>query len=165
MPPVAPASRRILFVCLGNIIRSPLAENLFRREAEKSGLNGKYEADSAGTGGWHEGESPDPRMRRTAARHGLIYDGAARQFRLSDFDKFDVIVAMDTENRRDLRSQARGREQSRKIHLLREFDPASGPNDSVPDPYYEGDEGFEKTYAIVEAGVRGLLQALKDERV
>ncbi|MBF8256588.1 MAG: protein tyrosine phosphatase [Anaerolineales bacterium] len=149
---------------MGNIIRSPLAENLFRHLAEAASLNGKYEVDSAGTGGWHEGESPDPRMRRTAARHGLVYDGEARQIRLSDFDKFDLIVAMDTENRRELRSRTRVPEQAHKIRLLREFDPASGPNDSVPDPYYGGDEGFETTYGIVEAGVQGLLQALEGGR-
>lgn len=156
--------RRILFVCLGNIIRSPLAEHLFRREAERAGLNGKYEAASAGTGPWHEGESPDPRMRRTAARHGLVYDGAARQIRLSDFDKYDLIVAMDTENRRELRARARGVERARKVRLLRDFDPDSGPDASVPDPYYEGDEGFEETYTIVEAGVQGLLQELEAGR-
>jgi protein-tyrosine phosphatase len=155
--------KRILFVCLGNIIRSPLAEHLFRREAEQAGLNGKYEVASAGTGGWHEGESPDPRMRRTAARHGLIYDGAARQIRLNDFDTYDLIVAMDTENRRELRARARGAERSRKIRLLRDYDPASGRNSSVPDPYYDGDDGFEATYQIVAAGVRGLLQALEAE--
>lgn len=149
---------------MGNIIRSPLAENLFRHLAEEAGLNGKYEVDSAGTGGWHEGESPDPRMRRTAARHGLVYDGEARQIRLTDFDKFDLLVAMDTENQRELQSRTRRPEQARRIRLLREFDPASGPDDSVPDPYYGGDEGFETTYRIVEAGVQGLLQALEGGR-
>jgi protein-tyrosine phosphatase len=146
---------------MGNIIRSPLAEHLFRRLAEQSGLNGKYEVDSAGTGGGHEGESPDARMRRTAARHGLVYDGEARQVRLSDFDTFDLIVAMDTENRRELRLRARRPERAGKIHLLREFDSASSPQDSVPDPYYGGDEAFEATYRIVEAGVQGLLHALE----
>jgi len=149
---------------MGNIIRSPLAENLFRHLAEEAGLNGKYEVDSAGTGAWHKGESPDARMRRTAARHGLVYDGEARQIRLSDFDTFDLIVAMDTENQRELQSRTRRAEQARKIRLLREFDPASGPNDSVPDPYYGGDEGFETTFRIVEAGVQGLLQALEGGR-
>ena len=146
---------------MGNIIRSPLAQNLFRRLANEAGLNGKYEVDSAGTGGWHEGESPDARMRRTAARHGLVYDGEARQVRLSDFDTFDLILAMDIENRRELRARVRRPEQLRKIRLLRDFDPHAGPDASVPDPYYDGDEGFETTYQIVEAGVRGLLEALE----
>ncbi|HMK08904.1 MAG TPA: low molecular weight protein-tyrosine-phosphatase [Anaerolineales bacterium] len=157
-------TRRILFVCMGNIIRSPLAENLFRKQAEAAGLDGKYQVDSAGTGGWHAGESPDARMRRTAARHGLVYDGSARQVRLSDFDKFDLIVAMDSDNRTELQARARKPEHQRKIHLLRDFDRAAGRNASVPDPYFGGDEGFEETYQIVEAGVRGLLQALEEGR-
>lgn len=157
--------RRVLFVCLGNIIRSPLAENLFRHLAKEAGLNGKYEADSAGTGDWHAGEAPDPRMRRAAARHGLPYTGKARQVRLSDFDRFDVILAMDTENRRDLRARTRKPEQARKIRLLRDFDPAAGRNASVPDPYYGGDDAFEETYRIVEAAVRGLIDALESGKV
>jgi protein-tyrosine phosphatase len=152
---------RILFVCLGNIIRSPLAENLFRHLAAQEGMNGRYEVDSAGTGGWHAGESPDARMRRTASRHGLVYDGSARQIRLSDFDRYDLIVAMDTDNRNELAERARTPEQRRKIRLLRDFDPASGPNASVPDPYYGGDEAFEATYRVVEAGVAGLLKSLQ----
>jgi protein-tyrosine phosphatase len=152
---------RILFVCLGNIIRSPLAENLFRRLVQEAGLDGKYELDSAGTGGWHAGESPDARMRRTASRHGLIYDGSARQVRLSDLKTFDLIVAMDEDNRRELRSMAMKPEQRRKIRLLRDYDSTAGPNASVPDPYYGGDEDFEETYRVVEAGVRGLLRTLE----
>ncbi len=104
-------------------------------------------------------------MRRTAARHGLNYDGAARQVRLSDLDRFDLILAMDTDNRQELLDRARTPEQRAKIRLLRDFDPASPRNASVPDPYYDGDEGFEKTYRVVEAGVRGLLQALESGRV
>jgi protein-tyrosine phosphatase len=162
--PVVIEPRRILFVCLGNIIRSPLAESLFLHLAKEAGLNGKYEADSAGTGAWHAGEAPDARMRRTAAAHGLKYSGEARQVRLSDFDRFDLILAMDTENRRDLKAQTRKPEQARKIRLLRDFDPAAGRNASVPDPYYGGDDAFEETYAIVEAAVRGLLDALESGR-
>lgn len=159
--PAVPGPRKILFVCMGNIIRSPLAENLFSHLAAQAGLDGKYEVDSAGTGGWHAGEAPDARMRRTAASHGLKYTGEARQVRLSDFETFDLIVAMDTDNRAELQERARGPEQLRKIRLLRDFDPASGRNASVPDPYYGGDDAFEETYAIVEAGVRGLIQSLE----
>ena len=149
---------------MGNIIRSPLAENLFRHLADQAGLDGKFEVDSAGTGGWHAGESPDARMRRTAARHGLIYDGSARQVRLSDFDRFDLIVAMDSDNRRELAVVARSPEHRKKIHLLRDFDPASTPNASVPDPYYGGDEDFEETYRVIESGVAGLLKSLQARR-
>jgi len=149
---------------MGNIIRSPLAENLFRHLADQAGLDGKFEVDSAGTGGWHAGESPDARMRRTAARHGLIYDGSARQVRLSDFDRFDLIVAMDSDNRRELAVVARSPEHRKKIRLLRDFDPASTPNASVPDPYYGGDEDFEETYRVIESGVAGLLKSLQARR-
>jgi protein-tyrosine phosphatase len=149
---------------MGNIIRSPLAENLFRHLAEEAGLDGKYEVDSAGTGGWHAGESPDARMRRTAAGHGLIYDGSARQVRLSDFDRFDLILAMDTDNLRELRSLAQNPEQRRKVRLLRDYDPAAGREASVPDPYYGGDQDFEETYRAVESGVAGLLQSLEARR-
>jgi protein-tyrosine phosphatase len=146
---------------MGNIIRSPLAENLFRELAAQGTANGSYEVDSAGTGGWHAGESPDARMRRTAAGHGLVYDGSARQVRLSDFDRFDLIVAMDTDNRKELLALARTPERRRKIRLLRDYDPAAGRNASVPDPYYGGPDEFEQTYRIVESGVNGLFQALE----
>jgi protein-tyrosine phosphatase len=162
--PAVSEPRRLLFVCLGNIIRSPLAEHLFRHLAGQAGLDHKYQVDSAGTGAWHVGESPDARMRRTAARHGLPYDGSARQVRLSDFDRFDLILAMDDDNRQELQARARKPEQRAKIRLLRDFDPASPRGASVPDPYYDGDEGFEETYRVVEAGVRGLLQALESGR-
>jgi protein-tyrosine phosphatase len=146
---------------MGNIIRSPLAENLFRQLVQEAGLEGKYDLDSAGTGGWHAGESPDARMRRTASRHGLAYDGSARQVRLGDLETFDLIVAMDEDNRQELRSMVMKPEQRRKIRLLRDYDPTAGPNASVPDPYYGGDEDFEETYRVIEAGVRGLLRTLE----
>jgi protein-tyrosine phosphatase len=155
------ATTRILFVCLGNIIRSPLAENLFRHLSREAGLDGKYHVESAGTGGWHAGEEPDARMRRTARRHGLTYTGAARQVRLRDLDTFDWLIAMDTDNRRELQAMARTPAQRRKIRLLSDFDPTAGPQASVPDPYYGGDDDFEETYRVVEAGVRGLLRKLE----
>lgn len=151
---------RLLFVCLGNIIRSPLAENLFRFEASEAGLEGKYSVDSAGTAAWHTGEPPDPRMRMTAESHGVKYSGTARQVRALDFEKFDWIIAMDGSNKRDLMDLAASEEQKRKIRLLREFDPGKDDTD-VPDPYYGGAEGFEHTYGIVERSVHGLLETLE----
>ena len=151
---------RLLFVCLGNIIRSPLAENLFQFQAEQAGVDGKYSVDSAGTAAWHVGESPDPRMRKTAESHGVDNSGTARQVRESDFDEFDWILAMDGSNRRDLLNIAGSPEKHGKIRLLREFDPEQSDPD-VPDPYYGGPEGFETTYRIVERSVRGLLEALE----
>jgi protein-tyrosine phosphatase len=155
--------KRVLFVCLGNIIRSPLAENLFLHLASQAGLADKYTVDSAGTGSWHVGEPPDPRMRSTAAEHGVPVNGSARQFRVSDFDRFDLIVAMDLQNRADLTAMARHDGDRAKIRLLREFDPQGGPQAAVPDPYYGGRAGFENTYQIVERSVRGLLEHLEQD--
>lgn len=156
---------RICFVCLGNIVRSPLAENLFLHIAEQESDGQRYDVDSAGTGAWHVGESPDPRMRRVAARHGLRYDGKARQFQKRDFDRFDMILAMDTHNRSDLMNMANNPEHRNKIRLLREFDPLGGGGVSVPDPYYGGIDGFEEVYQVIERSCRGLLNELKDGRL
>jgi protein-tyrosine phosphatase len=120
-----------------------------------------YEAASAACGSWHVGESPDARMRRVAARHGLIYDGRARQFKASDFDRYDLVIAMDKDNRDHLLNLARSQEDRQKIHLLREFDPAGGPKSSVPDPYYGGIDGFEEVYQVIERSVDGLLDRLE----
>lgn len=156
--------KKILFVCLGNIVRSPLAENLFRHLAAKAGVGEQFELDSAGIGNWHVGEHPDPRMRQVAAGHGLVYDGSARQVTPRDLDRFDLILAMDTENRQDLLTMARTPEHRRRIRLMRDFDPTSGANASVPDPYYGGMEGFENVYAIIERSARGLLDNLLSEK-
>lgn len=155
---------RICFVCLGNIVRSPLAENMFIRLAEEAGVAHKYEVDSAGTSGYHIGEPPDPRMRRVAAGYGLHYDGSARKFNRQDFDRFDLIIAMSPSNREDLFRLGRDLDHQNKIHLLREFDPHGGPDAPVPDPYYGGIQGFEEVYTIVERSCQGLLRELeKDE--
>lgn len=156
-----PLKKQICFVCLGNIVRSPLAESLFLHLAEQAGVAHKYEADSAGTGPWHVGESPDPRMRRVAARHGLSYKGRARQFQRQDLESFDLILAMDQDNYGELLQMAVSDDQRQKIHLLREFDPQGGPRAVVPDPYYGGIDGFEETYQVIERSCFGLLQALE----
>jgi len=150
---------------LGNIVRSPLAENLFLHQAEQQEVAHKYQAGSAGTSSWHIGESPDMRMRRVAARHGLSYSGRARQFQESDLDRFDLILAMDRNNYTELLRQARSDQQRKKIRLLREFDPLGGLRAEVPDPYYGGLEGFEETYQVVERSCRGLLDALEAGKV
>lgn len=152
---------RICFVCLGNIVRSPLAENLFRYLVEQIGKEHKYIIDSAGTSAWHVGEPPDPRMRRIAARQGLVCEGRARQFQRADFDNFDLIIAMDAENQETLQRLAPDEEACAKIRLLREFDSQGRPGAPVPDPYYGGISGFEEVYEIVERSLRGLLKALE----
>jgi len=134
---------------------------MFKHLAQKAGVADRYEVDSAGTGSWHVGESPDQRMLRVASKHGLNYDGRARQFHKSDFEKFDLIIAMDTENRANLQRWSRSAQDTAKIHLMREFDPQAGLDPSVPDPYYGGIDGFEKVYEIVERSCQGLLDKLE----
>ena len=153
--------KKICFVCLGNIVRSPLAENVFRKLADEAGVSHKYKVDSAGTSGWHVGEQPDLRMRRVAADHGLKYAGQARQFEVDDFGEFDLIVAMDVENRDHLLGISPHPKDRAKVRLLREFDPMGGTHHSVPDPYYGGMDGFEEVYQIVEISCQGLLKALE----
>ncbi len=152
---------KICFVCLGNIVRSPLAEHLFKSLAEEIGADGRYQVASAGTGAWHIGEEPDRRMRRVAARHGLKYTGRARHFSPEDFETYDWIIAMDTSNRSNLLTLADTPEKAAKVKLMREFDPLGGSNAVVPDPYYGGMEGFEAVFQIVERSCRGLIAALE----
>jgi len=159
------AITRICFVCLGNIVRSPLAENLFLHLAEQAELDHKFDADSAGTSAWHVGEQPDRRMRRVAADHGFKYAGRARQFKQGDFDEFDLIIAMDSDNRSNLSKLARSEDERDKIHLMREFDPQSNPTAPVPDPYYGGIDGFEDVFQIVRRSCQGLLDALESGAV
>ena len=152
---------KILFVCLGNIIRSPLAEHIFAQLAEQAGLADKYLVDSAGTSNYHIGESPDSRMRQVAAGKGLIYDGAARQFSAEDYQKFDLIIPQDSSNLRDMKRLARGAEEEAKLYTMRSFDPQGSPGEAVPDPYYGGIDGFEVTFEIVRRSCQGLLEALE----
>jgi protein-tyrosine phosphatase len=154
---------RILFVCLGNICRSPTAEGVMRRLVADEELEDRIEIDSAGTGGWHVGAPPDERATEAAGRRGITLEGAARRFDPQDFDRYDLIVAMDGENQRDLMRLAPDEDARAKVRLLREFDPRSrdaGDLD-VPDPYYGGDDGFEEVLDLVDAAARGLLDEIK----
>lgn len=155
---------RVLFVCLGNIVRSPLAEGLFREQASQRGLADHFEVDSAGTSSYHIGERPDSRMRRTAAERGLEYDGRSRQVRESDLEEFDLIIAMDRQNLRNLQGLARRSGAKEKIRLMREFDPQADGDLDVPDPYYGGQSGFESTYEIVERSIDALLDSLAQDQ-
>lgn len=152
---------RICFVCLGNIVRSPLAENMFRHLADEAGVSEKYQVDSAGTSAFHIGERPDQRMRKVAAQQGFRYDGRARQFEESDFKNFDLIIAMDASNRSNLLRMASTQQERDKIHLMRAFDPQGNPDDPVPDPYYGGIDGFKHVFQIVKRSCLGLLDDLE----
>ena len=159
---------RILFVCLGNICRSPTAEGVFRHLVREEGLDGKVQIDSAGTGGWHVGAPPDERAAEAARRRSIVLEGSARKFSSDDFARHDLILAMDAENARDLLAMAPDVEAADKVRLMREFDPASdGSSDlDVPDPYYGGDDGFEHVLDLIDAAARGLIAQLRaDGRV
>jgi protein-tyrosine phosphatase len=152
---------RILFVCMGNICRSPTAEGVMRSLLREAGLEDQVEVDSAGTGAWHAGEPPDARAAEAARARGIALGGAARQVRPGDFDDFDLIVAMDRENVRDLLALAPDEAAAGKVRLLREFDPAGGDDLDVPDPYYGGAQGFERVLDLVTAACRGLLDEVR----
>jgi protein-tyrosine phosphatase len=157
---------RILFVCMGNICRSPTAEGVMRGLLRDAGLEGAVEIESAGTGGWHAGEPPDARAAEAAGRRGVVLEGAARQVIRADFEAFDLLVAMDRENLRELLALAPDEEAAEKVRLLREFDPASADAGDldVPDPYYGGERGFERVLDLVDAACRGLLTELRAAR-
>jgi protein-tyrosine phosphatase len=154
---------RILMVCLGNICRSPTAEAVMRALVREAGLEDHIEVESAGMGDWHIGHPPDPRAAEAARRRGVVMEGAARQVRVSDFSDFDLLLAMDRENFAELRALAPDAAAEEKVHMLREYDPASAgaPDLDVPDPYYGGPQGFETVLDQVEAACRGLLDALR----
>jgi protein-tyrosine phosphatase len=128
-----------------------------------AGLDDQIELDSAGTGAWHVGSPPDERATSAAAARGIALDGVARRVGVADFDDFDLLIAMDSANLRDLRSLATGDEQRAKVRLLREFDPsADGSGDlDVPDPYYGAGDGFERVLDMVDAACRGLLARIR----
>ena len=177
------AHKSVLFVCLGNICRSPLAEGIFLGLAEARGLPHRFHVDSAGTAAYHAGEPPDSRSVRVGAAHGVHLNSVARQVTRRDFDRFDVIVAMDRSNRRSLERTAPGRRHRAEIVMMRDYDSrahdpddprAHDPDDSrahdpddprahdpdVPDPYYGGPGGFERVYRILERSCEGLFDAL-----
>ncbi len=146
---------------MGNICRSPLAEGVFNHLAKEAGRTAEFEVDSCGTGGWHAGQTADPRSQAVAQKHGLTLTHRARQFQRADFDTFDLILVMDRENKSDLASFGNLKpEQAAKVHLLREWDAKANGDLDVPDPYYGGPEGFETVYQMVERSARKLLGSL-----
>jgi len=151
---------RILFVCLGNICRSPTAEAVVRALAALEAPELGLEVDSAGTAGYHVGEAPDPRMRAAAARRGYhLAELRARIVEPGDFERFDLILAMDRENLAVLQRRAPETVRER-VRLFLEFDPQSELQE-VPDPYYGGPNGFEEVLDLIESAARGLLLHLR----
>lgn len=153
---------RVCFVCLGNICRSPTAEAVLRTLVERAGLSADVEIDSAGTGAWHEGESPDPRSIAAGRRRGFALGGRARRFSPADWKRFDYVLAMDRSNYEDLEATLPSRAFASKLRLLRSFDPASPPGASVPDPYH-GADGFDLVIDQCVAACEPLLEHIKAE--
>lgn len=151
----------VLFVCMGNICRSPLAEAIFRSLAARGGLEDRLDIDSCGTGGWHVGEGTDPRSVQVAAVNGLRIDHTARQFDAAqDLARFDLLVAMDRQNAKELLEM--GAEPSR-VRLMLSFDPNAGSRIDVPDPFYGGDDGFARVFEMLRDACAGLLDHVRSE--
>jgi protein-tyrosine phosphatase len=145
---------------MGNICRSPTAEAVMQKLVDDAGLAGRILLDSAGTGNWHAGELADPRTRSAAAVRGLQLTHRARQFVHTDFDRFDLILAMDRDNLDHLEHLARGRMEPR-VRLLRSFDPEAPDDAEVPDPYSGGNDDFELVLDQCERACRGLLDHVR----
>lgn len=151
--------KRILFVCLGNICRSPTAEGVLRHKAHQAGLADRVEFDSAGTGDWHIGKAPDPRTCAAALRRGYDLSGLrARQFEVEDFHRFDLVLCMDQTNLAEVRKMAGGSAKSKTDLFLRRYDLVPG---EVPDPYYGGDEGFDTVLDLIEHAADALIQEVR----
>lgn len=156
----APASvkTRVLFVCMGNICRSPAAEGVFRALIERAGRADRWEIASAGTIGMHAGELPDARMRAAAARRGYDLRSRARRIDRADFLRFDLILTMDEDNRRNVLALAGDEAERARVHRFVDFCRKQAGVDAVPDPYYGGEVGFERVLDLLEDGCSTLLE-------
>ena len=154
---------KVLFVCLGNICRSPLAEAVFRQVVVEAGLEDRFRIDSAGTSGYHDGESPDPRTTEVAAGRGVEVRGVSRRITPGDATDFDYLIAMDAANLREVERLVERSPASPRLFLFREFDPEADGDLEVPDPYFGGPDGFENVHDLVERSARGLLTHISEE--
>lgn len=153
---------KVLFVCLGNICRSPSAEGVMKKIVEQENMENDIYVDSAGTGAWHVGEPADGRMKRHAIKRGYNLTSVARQFEKEDFEKFDYIVAMDKQNFRDIISKDPATKYRSKVSMMTDYCRTTNV-DEVPDPYYGGPQGFERVLDILEDACQGLLEKIKQE--
>jgi len=153
---------KIITVCLGNICRSPMAEGILRHLANERGL--EITTDSAGTSHYHTGEAPDRRAQAAMLRHGInIADLRARQFRAQDFEEFDLLLAMDADNLRNMHALAPNAKAASKAVLIMDYAPAH-PERQVPDPYFGGDEGFDAVFAMLTEAINSLLDHVDTDR-
>ena len=154
---------RILFVCLGNICRSPTAEGVLQHKLRDAGLAGDVDVESAGTGGWHVGHPPDPRATAAAGARGIALESRAQRFEAFHFEDFDLILAMDRQNLSDMRALAPHAAAAGKLHLFREFDPLAVQSGDleVPDPYFGGEDGFEVVLELIDRACDGLIAEIR----
>ena len=155
---------RVLFVCLGNICRSPAAEGVMRAVVERNDASDKWTIDSAGTGGWHVGDLPDKRMRVHAIRRGYDLTHICRQVKSTDFDNFDIIIGMDDNNISDLKRLAPTVEDECKIVPMADFVDKAMRCHAIPDPYYEGAEGFELVLDLLESACENLFRQVNSDK-
>lgn len=151
---------RVLFICLGNICRSPAAEGIMQHIVDQRGLSNQFLIDSAGIGSWHIGQLPDKRMRSHGADHGYDFSSRARQFSRDDFQRFDYIVTMDEENYYDIIHMAHTDDERAKVVKMANFLKNHPHQMTVPDPYYGGDKGFEFVIELLEDGCSQLLESI-----
>ena len=156
-------SKKVLFVCLGNICRSPLAEALFLKNAQNAGLEEFFQADSCGTSNYHIGDSPDSRSYANAKSNGVTIDHSGRQLTYDDLLNFDYILAMDRSNLKDIQSLTQGHPNEGEIILMRDFDPSVAHPADVPDPYYGGTNGFQEVFDILNRSTMNLLHSLRQK--
>ena len=158
MKGVVVMSIRVVFVCLGNICRSPMAEGVFQNMVDQAGLSAEFSVDSCGTSSWHVGEKAHAGTRKILKRHGIDYEGRSRQINVDDLEGADYLIAMDTSNLNGINRLATTKGET--ALLLPTYAPETGVTD-VPDPYYTG--RFDETYRLVEAGCKGLLDTIKKQ--
>lgn len=148
--------KKILFVCLGNICRSPMAEAIFNHQVHEKGLQNDFMADSAGTANYHVGDQPDHRTIEVLNEKNIIINHQGRQFNKNDVNSFDYLIAMDSQNQRDMRSILQ--DEDNRVLLIRDFDPI-GSGD-VPDPYYGGSKDFKEVYEILARSIEQFIHFL-----
>lgn len=152
---------KVLFVCLGNICRSPLAEAIFKHKVKERGLDQHIVADSCGTANYHVGDKPDPRTIANAIKNGVSIDHCGRQLCVDDFDNFDYILAMDNSNIRNIMRITSNKSWHQKIQLMRDYDPQG--KGEVPDPYYGGEKGFQEVFDILNRTTDSFLDRLTEK--